>query len=103
MDRREDELYGRERSDELPENLRTREGRRKALGEAKERLERERQRAVDADDEDDDEVVVELDPRQFVDAAGGPARVGARGPPRAGDSMRARGPPDPAGAHRSSL
>ncbi len=41
-DRREDELYGCERGDELPERLRTREGRRKALREAKERLERER-------------------------------------------------------------
>src|SRR5437763_2407156 len=35
IDRREDELYGRERGDELPEHLRTREGRRKALREAK--------------------------------------------------------------------
>jgi transposase len=34
-DRREDELYGGERGDELPEHLRTREGRRKALREAK--------------------------------------------------------------------
>jgi hypothetical protein len=31
IDRREDEFYGRERGDELPEHLRTREGRRKAL------------------------------------------------------------------------
>jgi hypothetical protein len=42
IDRREDEFYGRERGDELPEHLRTREGRRKALREAKLRLERER-------------------------------------------------------------
>ena len=42
IDRREDELYGSERGDELPEHLRTREGRRKALREAKARLERER-------------------------------------------------------------
>jgi hypothetical protein len=47
IDRREDELYGRERGDELPEHLRTREGRRKALREAKERLEREREQAAD--------------------------------------------------------
>jgi hypothetical protein len=39
-----DELYGPERGDELPEHLRTREGRRKALREAKERLESERAR-----------------------------------------------------------
>jgi transposase len=44
IDRREDELYGTERGDELPERLRTREGRRRALREAKERLERERVR-----------------------------------------------------------
>ena len=46
IDRREDELYGTERGDELPEHLRTREGRRKALREAKERLDRERGRAT---------------------------------------------------------
>jgi hypothetical protein len=70
-DRREDELYGHERGDELPEHLRTREGRRKALGEAKERLARERKQAAERtepsqDDDEDDEVAVELDPQQFV-------------------------------------
>jgi transposase len=66
-DRREDELYGRERGDELPEHLRTREGRRKALREARERLERERQQAAEsAPQDDEDEVAVELDPQQFV-------------------------------------
>jgi transposase len=67
-DRREDELYGRERGDELPEHLRTREGRRKALREAKERLESERGQAPEAaaDENDDDQVAVGLDPRQFV-------------------------------------
>jgi transposase len=64
IDRREDELYGTERGDELPEHLRTREGRRKALREAKERLERERGHA--ADDDEDAPVTVELDPREFV-------------------------------------
>jgi len=70
IDRREDELYGRERGDELPEHLRTREGRRKALREAKERLERERGHAPERPEseraDDDDRVEVELDPRQFV-------------------------------------
>jgi hypothetical protein len=42
---------------EPPEHLRTREGRRKALREAKESLQRER-----ADADDDDAVAVELDP-----------------------------------------
>jgi transposase len=66
-DRREDELYGSERGDELPEHLRTREGRRTALREAKERLERERDRAPEASaDDDDPPVSVELDPEQFV-------------------------------------
>ena len=37
-DRREDELYGESRGDELPEQLRTAEGRRQALAEAKRRL-----------------------------------------------------------------
>jgi transposase len=64
-DRREDELYGRARGDELPEHLRTREGRRKALREAKERLEREREEAGRSSDDDGD-VEIELDPGQFV-------------------------------------
>jgi hypothetical protein len=42
IDREEDELYGDQRGDELPEHLRTAEGRRAALKEAKRRLERER-------------------------------------------------------------
>ena len=42
IDREEDELYGDQRGDELPEHLRTPEGRRAALKEAKRRLERER-------------------------------------------------------------
>ena len=37
-DRREDELYGEKRGDELPEQLRTAEGRRQALADAKRRL-----------------------------------------------------------------
>jgi len=66
IDRREDELYGRERGDELPDHLRTREGRRKALREAKERLEREREQAAEPADDDGDPVAVDLDPQQFV-------------------------------------
>src|SRR5215207_3666283 len=66
IDRREDELYGTERGDELPEHLRTREGRRKAFREAKERLQREREAAEPVDDEDAAEVSVELDPDHFV-------------------------------------
>lgn len=42
IDAAEDELYGEARGDELPEHLRTAEGRRKAFKEAKERLERQR-------------------------------------------------------------
>jgi transposase len=41
IDAAEDELYGEARGDELPPELRTREGRRKALREAKARLEAE--------------------------------------------------------------
>ncbi len=42
VDACEDELYGEARGDELPEHLRTQEGRRAALREAKEKLARER-------------------------------------------------------------
>src|SRR3954470_5951455 len=66
-DRREDELYGSARGDELPERLRTREGRRQALGEAKQRLARDHDQPADAgDDDDQDRVEIELDPQQFV-------------------------------------
>ena len=44
VDREEDELYGEARGDELPEHLRTPEGRRAALKEAKRKLDQERQR-----------------------------------------------------------
>ena len=46
-DRREDELYGEQRGDELPEALRTAEGRRQALADAKRRLAERKGRRVD--------------------------------------------------------
>jgi transposase len=67
IDRREDELYGRQRGDELPEHLRTREGRRKALREARERLEREGAEASDGVESADEPALdVDLDPQRFV-------------------------------------
>jgi Transposase DDE domain len=66
IDEREDELYGSERGDELPEQLRTREGRRRALREAKERLARDRDQTSETPLDGEQPVTVELDPRQFV-------------------------------------
>src|SRR3954452_1112102 len=66
IDQREDELYGDARGDELPEHLRTRHGRQRALREAKERLQRERDQTTQADADNDDRVDIELDPQQFV-------------------------------------
>src|SRR3954467_11261024 len=57
IDEREDELYGDARGDELPERLRTREGRRQALREAKERLARDHDQPADAGDDDDQDRV----------------------------------------------
>ncbi len=48
-DRREDELYGQARGDELPEPLRTPEGRRQALADAKRRLAERKGRAPEED------------------------------------------------------
>lgn len=59
IDREEDALYGASRGDELPEHLRTAEGRRKALKEAKERL-RARAERERPDAEGDAEVGVAL-------------------------------------------
>ncbi len=60
IDQREDELYGPDRGDELPEQLRTREGRRQALRAAKERLGRERDQAAETEDDEQDRVAVKL-------------------------------------------
>ncbi|MBA3261486.1 MAG: transposase [Thermoleophilaceae bacterium] len=67
-DRREDELYGEARGDELPERLRTSEGRRAALREAKAKLEREagREARPDSDEREGAGVEIELDPERFV-------------------------------------
>jgi transposase len=74
-DRREDELYGEARGDELPERLRTSAGRRAALREAKEELERERagehSAAAEAPTEAPQAVAIELDPARFVTRAHG--------------------------------
>jgi len=66
IDEREDELYGQARGDELPEQLRTREGRRQALREAKERLQREREQAAETEEQSEEPVELELDPQDFV-------------------------------------
>jgi transposase len=61
-DRREDELFGEARGDELPEQLRTREGRRRAFREAKRDLDAERTaRAGGEQEAGGDEPVVVLD------------------------------------------
>src|SRR6266699_843955 len=55
IDAAEDELYGEARGDELPEHLRTSEGRRAALKQAKQKLEASRERAESAKSEAADE------------------------------------------------
>ena len=61
-DRREDELYGKQRGDELPEPLRTPEGRRQALAEAKRRLAERNERTS----EQEPQVEMEVDLEQAV-------------------------------------
>jgi hypothetical protein len=71
-DRIEDERYGDTRGDELPEPLRTPEGRRRALQEAKRRLELDRKGADAAHGEGDgDPARLELDPERFMTRSGG--------------------------------
>jgi hypothetical protein len=68
-DRCEDELYGQAGGDELPEQLRTSAGRRAALREAKEELEREREPEPARSESEDCGgcgVEIELDPARFV-------------------------------------
>jgi hypothetical protein len=65
IDREEDECHGRARGDELPEPLRTREGRRAALAAARERIERERAAAVEAGEEVIERIELRLDRDRF--------------------------------------
>ena len=63
VDRREDELYGDKRGDELPEQLRTPEGRRQALADAKRRIqERQGRAATDEPLDGSDELEVDFGP-----------------------------------------
>jgi transposase len=73
LDAAEDELYGEERGDELPEHLRTREGRRAALREAKAKLAHERAGKQDAtaDGAGAQGVKLVLDPEVIVARAHG--------------------------------
>jgi transposase len=64
VDEEEDELYGDARGDELPEHLRTAEGRRAALREAKRKL-REREQ-LSGEDGEAPQVELELDPAAIV-------------------------------------
>jgi transposase len=65
IDREEDERHGQARGDELPEPLRTREGRRAALKAARERIERERAAAVEAGEEVIERIELGLDRDRF--------------------------------------
>ena len=76
-DRREDELYGDARGDELPEQLRTAEGRKAALAEAKRRIEERKGRPVGPQEPEQD---VELDPELVLGRGG--RRAGRREWPR---------------------
>jgi hypothetical protein len=68
IDRREDELYGQARGDELPEQLRTREGRRAALAEAKRRIQEREGRGTE---EQESGAGIEVDPERSVTREGG--------------------------------
>ena len=76
-DRREDELYGDARGDELPEQLRTAEGRKQALADAKRRIEERTGRAVGPQEAEQD---VEVDPELVLGRGG--RRGGRREWPR---------------------
>jgi hypothetical protein len=76
-DRREDELYGDARGDELPEQLRTAEGRKAALEDAKRRIEERKGRPVGPREPEQD---VEMDPELVLGRGG--RRGGRREWPR---------------------
>ena len=76
-DRREDELYGDARGDELPEQLRTAEGRKQALADAKRRIEERKGRTVGPQEPEQD---VEVGPELVLGRGG--RRGGRREWPR---------------------
>src|ERR1700759_3212682 len=76
-DRQEDELYGENRGDELPEQLRTVEGRKRALADAKRRLEEGQGGAIGGDETVSEPVV---DPESVLGRGG--RRGGRREWPR---------------------
>ncbi len=71
IDREEDERFGSARGDELPEHLRTREGRRAALKAAREKLERDRAAAEQEGETVVEVVELELDPAAIVTHSSG--------------------------------
>jgi transposase len=71
VDEAEDELYGEARGDELPEHLRTPEGRRAALREAKRKLAEREQ--LDETDGDEPRVELSMDPAWIVAGQNGRA------------------------------
>ena len=95
IDAAEDALYGDARGDELPEHLRTREGRRAALAAAKAKLERDRAAADDANAGASEKQAVKLvfDPEVIVSRAqglAGRAAARSRAPAAGGPGGRAR-------------
>lgn len=95
-DRLEDELYGDARGDELPEQLRTPEGRKAALEEAKRRLEERKGRAVG---EEETAAEAEVEPELVLGRGG--RRGGRREWPRV-RAPRARGASGTRGATGSA-
>ena len=69
IDREEDEQHGDARGDELPERFRSRESRREALAEAKQRLDEKKDAA--GRDASEPVVEIEIDPQRVVAAADG--------------------------------
>jgi len=69
VDRQEDLLYGDSRGDELPEQLRTAEGRKAALADAKRRIAERKGQA--ASDGEEPETELEINPEQSVTGRGG--------------------------------
>jgi transposase len=69
-DRDEDDRHGSARGDELPERFRSREGRRTALAEAKQRLD-EKKAAADADGSPEPVVEIEIDEQRVMASSSG--------------------------------
>jgi hypothetical protein len=94
-DRREDELHGEARGDELPEQVRTAEGRKRALAAAKRRLHEPKDRDSEQVDAVEERAELDMAVERFVTHSGGRVNWFREARRQLEGAPGASAPPDP--------